>query len=296
MRDQLPSQYRPDDIAYVTGLVRAQDRPRYYATLFAPATIRDDLFALYGFAAEIARIPDLVSEPALGEIRLRWWNDALSGTAGGRGDSATPALRALSSTIATHRLPLAPFEALIEARMPDLYSDPPATVGDLEGRLGEMESALFQMAAIIAGGVGREAADAAGHAGVAYGIARRLAAFASDRGRGRTIVPTEILERAGMSPADLFASKQPQRTAKAVAELVEVARRHLAEARTRIPGLPKPVQTIFLPLAIVAPLLGKIESIGGAIGEREARLSDLESLLRIGWARLRWRRGESDER
>lgn len=276
-----------DDIAYVTALVRAHDRPRYYATLFAPAAIREDLFALYGFAAEIARIPDQVSEAALGEIRLRWWSDALSGTAGGRGDSVTPALRALFSTIEKHRLPLAPFEALVEARMPDLYSDPPATLGDLEGRMGEMESALFQMAAMIAGGVGREAADAAGHAGVAYGITRRLAVFASDRAHGRTIVPTEVLQRAKMPAADLFASKPPQGTAKAVAELVEIARRHLAEARTRIAGLPKPVQSIFLPLAVVKPLLARVERTGTAIGEREPRLSDLESLLRIGLARLR---------
>jgi len=84
-----------DDIAYLTGLVRAYDRPRYYATLLAPAAIRGDLFALYGFAAEIARVPDQVSEPGLGEIRLRWWSEALAGTAGGEGEGATPALRAV---------------------------------------------------------------------------------------------------------------------------------------------------------------------------------------------------------
>lgn len=276
-----------DDIAYLTALVRTHDRPRYYASLFAPAAARDDLFALYGFAAELARIPDQVSEPALGEIRLKWWGDALSGTAGGEGEGATPALRALSAAIAKHRLPQAPFEALIEARTADFYSDPPATVGDLEGRMGETESALFQMAAIVAGASGRDAADAAGHAGVAYGIARRLATFASDRARGRTILPTEILHRAGMSAADLFASGPQGGLANAVAELAEVARRHLREARAREADLPKPVRTAFLPLAVVAPLLGRIESLGGGINEQEPRLSDFESLLRIGLARLR---------
>ena len=68
-----------DDIAYLTALVRKTDRVRYYSTLFARQEIRSDLLALYGFAAEIARIPDQVTEPSLGEIRLRWWRDALTG-------------------------------------------------------------------------------------------------------------------------------------------------------------------------------------------------------------------------
>ena len=129
-----------DDIAYLTALVRAHDRPRYYATLFAPAALRADLFALYGFAAEIARVPDQVSEPGLGEIRLRWWQRCARRGGGRRRRRATLRRSArVAATIARHRLPLAPFEALIEARAADLYSDPPADArrpGRPDGRDG----------------------------------------------------------------------------------------------------------------------------------------------------------------
>ena len=48
--------------------------------------------------------------------------------------------------------------------------------------LGETQSALFQLAAIdLPARAAPETADAAGHAGVAYGLARRLARFAADR-------------------------------------------------------------------------------------------------------------------
>lgn len=276
-----------DDIAYLSALVRAHDRPRYYATLFAPAAIRDDLFAIYGFAAEIARIPDLVSEPALGEIRLKWWSDALVGAGAGEGEGATPALRAISSVMTKHRLPLTPLEALIEARSADLYSDPPATVGDVEGRLGETESILFQMAAIVAGASGPEVADAAGHAGVAYGIARRLAVLSSERARRRTILPADLMTVAGLSAGDFFASTPKAGFQGAFASIAGVARSHLSEARSRAKTLNKPVRSAFLPLAIVAPLLRKIERAGPEIARREVGLADLESLLRIGLARLR---------
>jgi len=276
-----------DDTAYLRALVRERDRPRYYATLFAPAEIRDDLFALYGFAAEIARIPELVSEPPLGEIRLRWWSDALAEVSGRAGEGETPALRAVSAAIAKHRLPQSAFEALVEARSADLYSNPPASIGELEGRLGETESALFQLAAIVTGPAGPEVADAAGHAGVAYGIARRLSALAFDRARGRTIIPADILLSSGMSSTDFFAPKLHAGLPGAVTATVAVARGHLAEARRHVSILPVLVRAAFLPLAVVAPLLRRIENLGTEIGLREAQLSDIESLIRIGFARLR---------
>jgi phytoene synthase len=276
----------PDDIAYLTGLVRAHDRPRYYATLFAPAAIRDDLFALYAFATEIARVPDQVREPGLGEIRLRWWSDALSGMAGEESEGATPALRALASVMAKYRLPQAPFELLVEARIPDLYADPPATVADLEGRMGETESVLFQLAAMIAGASGPEVSDAAGHAGVAYGIARRLATFGTDRARGRSIMPADIMRRLELAPADVFSAERDKDLAQPVAELVEAARQHWSKAAEYVAPLPRPIRTVFLPLAVVPPLLGRIENLGNTVIGREAYLSDIESLLRIGFARL----------
>ena len=201
----MPAEPTADDIAYVTALVRENDRPRYYATLFAPADKRADLFALYGFAAEVARVPDQVSEPGPGRdpaaLVAGFLADAVSS-----GVAGAPTLRAVAATINRHRLPLAPFDALIEARSADLYSDPPATVAAVEGFMGETESVLFQMAAIILGAGGPETADAAGHAGIAYGVARRLTVFASERRRGRGIVPTDVLARRGLTPAEFFAT------------------------------------------------------------------------------------------
>jgi phytoene synthase len=104
-----------DDIAYVSALVREADRPRYYATLFAPTSVRADLFALYGFAAEIAHVPDRVSDPTLGEIRLRWWQEALADAL------AEAALRRCGRSPAPRpsQAPARLFEAMIEARSAD---------------------------------------------------------------------------------------------------------------------------------------------------------------------------------
>ncbi len=275
------------DTAYVTALVRAHDRPRYYAALFSPPAIRDDLLAIYGFAAEIARVPNQVREATLGEIRLKWWSDALVELIGRGGGGETPALRAATAAITRLALPIAPFAALIEARSADLYADPPATLTDLEGRMGETESVLFQMTAIASGAASPETADAAGHAGVAYGIARRLAAFASERARGRTILPADVLAESRVAAAEVFAAAPPDALPGAVARLAEAARGHLARARTLIAQLDPSTRPAFLPLAAVPPLLTRIERLGPAIATREASVSDLTSLLRVGLAHLR---------
>ena len=84
------------------ALVRDARPAALLRDLFAPAALRADLFALYGFAAEIARIPDQVSEPTLGEIRLQWWRDALQAAAERGGATARRSAR-LRDAIARHR-------------------------------------------------------------------------------------------------------------------------------------------------------------------------------------------------
>ena len=62
----------------------AADYDRYLSALFAPACRREALFALIAFNHEIARIPEAVSEPMLGRIRLQWWREVLEAVYAGR--------------------------------------------------------------------------------------------------------------------------------------------------------------------------------------------------------------------
>jgi phytoene synthase len=56
--------------------VRTADPDRYFATLFAPPTVRPYLFAFYAFNAEVSRIAESVREPMLGAIRLEFDSSA----------------------------------------------------------------------------------------------------------------------------------------------------------------------------------------------------------------------------
>lgn len=264
-------------------LVREADRPRYYATLFAPAERRPALFALYAFAGEIARVPDRVREPGLGEIRLQWWREAVAALSAGPPREDTPVLAALGEAVRGYRLPTAPLLRLIDARGADLYADPPATRSELEGLLGDTESALFQLAALVLGASGPETAEAAGHAGVAYGLARRLADHARERAMGRDFVPADAARGRGGEATANGATGADARL-DALSGLVRLARDRLSEARSGFSRLPPAVQPAFLPLAVVRPLLDGVERAGPEIFGRVVDVSDLAMLVRIAAA------------
>src|SRR5882672_2330163 len=164
--------------AYCEALVRAADKDRFLATLFAPAEHRAALHALYAFNVEVARVREVVREPLAGEIRLQWWSDVLRGA--GRGEvEANPVAAALLATITRYRLPVERLAALIDARRFDLYDEPMRTLADLETYADGASSSLIALAAqILNAGREPDIGALAHHAGVAHAMAGLLKAFA----------------------------------------------------------------------------------------------------------------------
>ena len=164
-----------DTEAHCRSLVRQHDRDRYLASLFAPEAKQAHLLALLAFNAELTRIPATVSDAQIGEIRFQWWLDSLDGIFAGQPQDHPVAI-ALAQAIEKNRLPKVPLENLVKARIAELYDDAMPSLHDLEGYLGETQSALIQLSSqILAGDQARQSSEAAGLAGVAYGIAEILA-------------------------------------------------------------------------------------------------------------------------
>ena len=52
--------------------LKAADPDRCRAAMFADKTTRERLLLLYAFHYELAKVPELVSEPMIGAIRYQW--------------------------------------------------------------------------------------------------------------------------------------------------------------------------------------------------------------------------------
>jgi phytoene synthase len=105
----------PNSHDFAAQSLREHDRDRYLATLVLPAEARAHVTAVLAFNADIAAIRTRVSGPQPGEIRLQWWNDALTGEGHGEvrqnplADALLDTIEKYSATTAHRR---APFRSL----------------------------------------------------------------------------------------------------------------------------------------------------------------------------------------
>ena len=250
-----------DTYAYCEALVRAADKDRYLASLFAPAPARQHLHALYAFASEIARIREAAREPLPGEIRLQWWRDVLAGE--GRGEvSANPVAAALLDTVARCALPRAHLIALIDAHAFDLYDDAMASLADLDAYAEHTCGPLFTLAARILGGThGADVITAAATpAGIAYGVAQRLRTFPRDLARRQLFVPLDLLAQHGVTREEIEARQNAAGLRGALAALRDHARAALGRFRAAAPDIPESCAPAFVVATLVPPLLARLDA------------------------------------
>ena len=249
-----------DAFAYCEAQVRAGDRDRFLAALFAPAQHRSGLFALYAFNLEIARVREAARTPLAGEIRLQWWSDVLAGEARGAPE-ASPVAAALLAAAAQYGLELTRLRALIDARRFDLYDEPMRTLAELEAYADAVAANLIALAAQIVLGRHTPELDAlAFHAGMAQATAGLLAAFAIHSRRGQLYVPLEILQRHGSGRADVSTNRATPALRAGLAELRSIAHGHLQQARELAARAPTEAMPAFLPVALAGALLARMES------------------------------------
>jgi phytoene synthase len=126
--------------------VRRVDEDRWLASRFAAAPVREALTAIYAFNHEVARTAEVVSQAAIGDIRLAWWRDALAEIYGGAALRAHPVVALLAKAIRAHDLPRAPFDALIEARHANLEAAPLADWAAVEAYVDATAGGVMRLA------------------------------------------------------------------------------------------------------------------------------------------------------
>lgn len=221
----------PDEhYAQCETLLRARDRDLWLASLFAPQEARRHIHALYAFAQEAADAPAKVTQPLLGEMRLRWWADAIEGQeTQGEGARAHPIADALIDTIERFALPRAELVALAEAHIADLYDDPMPTLAALEDYCRATAAGPMRWAARVLGAdPDAPSARAFEDAGVALGLTRILRAAPREIAR---FAPTELLARHGATRRDFAGTQASGGLRAALAELRALAKARYEEAR-----------------------------------------------------------------
>lgn len=280
-RGRILAQAGRSDADYIRDRVRAGDQDRYWAALLAPEAVRGDLLALYAFHLETAYIPEQVSEPRLGEIRLEWWREALSAAlAGGGGDH--PVLKPLAAAAASHALSPALLEGMIGARSFDLAREPMPDFAALRDYLLATAGAVFRLGAQIAGAPDG-APEASEHAAIAHGLTGLMRALPYHAAKGQIFLPGDLLAKHGLHPRTLVHGDDNQDLRAALRDLRQSASEALDAARRELGKLPRRALAPFLPLALAGSYLKAL----GAPGHHPLHdIARINPLMRYG---LIWR-------
>lgn len=246
----------------VRVLARSGDPDRYVAALLAPRAIRDDLIVLAAFSGEIGRIPGLVREPMMGELRYQWWRDQLAALDRAE-PTGNPLADALGDIIRRHRLPLGLVEGIIDASAGDLRHDLPADDGELASRHARGDGALFELAAIIHGLERTTALDeACADAGLVLALARGLSRVPWHLAHGGLPVTKARLAAAGLDPAQGLPGPDDVGLQAALDGIRELARACHERLGTRLGRLPRAALAPLLPVAMLKPYLAAQTRIG----------------------------------
>jgi len=269
----------------VIAAARAGEPDRYLAALLAPPSARAGLLALAAFASEVGRVPFLVTrEPAMGEIRLQWWRDALASSdePARTGNRVADALR---DAVVHHNLSRELLLDVIEARAADVSRDAIADDAGLRAYLWKSEGALFALAGHVLCADPRldlhAPAAACGHA---YGLTRLLLGLPQALSHGRLALPRTRLDAAGVMPQELLAGDGGDKAVPLLADLHAEARRSVVTSRQRVANLPRKVRVAFLPLALVESYLRALERPGRDVLRQPADIAPLTRVARIAAA------------
>lgn len=218
------------DHRHCAEAVRAFDRERWLAATLAPASVRPRLLALYAFDLELARTPEMVSEPMLGQIRLQWWREAVAAAASGE-PREQPVARALASLTEATTISPASLTALVDAFEDELAADPPETLEAFVARCRATGGALARLACDVLAVADDRTRTAAEDAGTAHAMARRLVATAALARRGRIDLPRALLRAHGVDPRSLLAGRPDAGLGTATRDVAAEARALIDSAR-----------------------------------------------------------------
>lgn len=134
-------------LSSIASLARKADPDRYVWALFLDSVARQRAFLALALNRELRKIPDLVSEPVLGQMRYQWWRESLSALAAGQvppvHEILTPLFATLSAESGDKRSTLSPLQLLVDSCEAEFLAETPEACAE------QRRAAAHHLAAFI---------------------------------------------------------------------------------------------------------------------------------------------------
>lgn len=247
--------------SYLADQVRLLDPDRYVTALFAPDRVRHDLFALYAFNAEVARAREAVSEPVLGQIRLRWWRDAIAECYAGSPREhfvVTP----LAAAIRRHGLSRSALERLVDAHEADLDGRPVETMDDLRRYARATSGSLTRLALEILGAKGTTIQEIGEQVGAAWALVGIMRSLPVRFRLGQPAIPAELARKHGLYAEGPGVTKSSPEVRSIVREICLLAGDSISSARAESRSVPQAAAPALLQARLAELYLKRLARTG----------------------------------
>jgi len=208
-------------LSYSAQMVYEHDPDRFLLTMLMPQEFREDLLVLFAFYYEIAKTREVVSDTMLGQIRLKWWQEAIEEIYKGGAVREHEILQALAGVIERRGLSYEYFETLIYAREFDLEDVLP---GNLEGLVNYCDFTLGPLLKLVMQVMGEEpeGSEPVQVVAVNYALVGLLRALPFYAQGARCLLPEDLMAQHGIDKSDLYALKPGQGLPELVRDILGV--------------------------------------------------------------------------
>jgi phytoene synthase len=199
---------------YCAQLTRAQARNFYYGLKLLPEPKRSAMFALYAYMRLVDDIADDQDGQSVSHRieALDAWAKSTAAAVSGNPPPDHPIWPAFSDMVQTHSVPASVFQDVIAGQRQDLESANFHTFAELRGYCYRV-AGVVGVASIHVWGFegGQHAINLAIDRGIAFQLTNILRDLREDAARGRSYLPRQELEAAGLSHDDLLAARAGER-------------------------------------------------------------------------------------
>lgn len=288
---------------YCRELTRRHARTFYFASHTLSPVKRDACYAVYAFCRYVDDLVDVAVErdhvtPADARVLVERWrvaiNDVYDGKVPASVDNSSldvhPILLAWGDTIAHYHIPRHLPEELIEGVLMDTTVTRFATMDDLRVYCYKVASVVGLMTSEIFGYDDPACLDQAIELGIAMQLTNIIRDVREDADRGRIYLPQDMMQRYGVSEADVLAHRMTPQLRALLRELITIADTCYDRADVGIQHLEADSRlTVQLMSTNYRGILRAVERLGLEVFSGRARTTTLEKLIGIprAWLALR---------
>ena len=186
-----------------------------------PRKLHQDFYNVYSFCRWADDLGDEIGDPQESLRLLAWWRDELNAMY--RGDASHPVFVALKNTVSRHRIPIEPFDRLIQAFEQDQTVTRYRTLEDVFGYCVNSANPVGHLVLYLCGYRDAERQRLSDYTCTALQLANFWQDVTVDMQKDRVYLPLDLFERHAYSVEEMFALKFDHRFAGLMRDAVDVA-------------------------------------------------------------------------